>query len=525
MKFTRKILISCIIIASLLIIGKIQSKEELNTDNTSFNINNYPRANIQEMLIENGILSVLNYLSLSDYIENDPISISGNANILSHAQNEGWSGNGSIDNPIVIENLNITNSETIHMITLSNIDLFIEIQNNFLNGVNGAIKEYGDGIWLNNVANCQINANIIQSNAMGISLEPNNRNINISDNSIFDNVGTGIHLYQSSSILIRNNLIFQNLLRGNFPSANGDGIEIDDSSNVNISNNYIYSNEGNGISIRDSTDTISSQNTIQDNTYGIYMTDSSSRSRIESNIIVNNSITGIYLRITSKIFLENNLIANNSENGIKISNSLYKIETINNIINNNGFFGIKLFYCTNSKIVSNYIFNNENGGISFERSNNNNIWNNTFYNNSFFGIELDTTSIGNQFYLNIFKEKFNGQNYVKDNSGSNNWSNGTHGNYWCDYTGSDSNGDGIGDSPYLLSDGASVEDPHPLVDIHICPQHTFQPTDTLETTDTENTSQEISETDNTESSGFELFFFLFGIGCLYYYQRYLKQNN
>ena len=46
---------------------------------------------------------------------------------------------------------------------------------------------------------------------------------------------------------------------------------------------------------------------------------------------------------------------------------------------------------------------------------------------------------------------------------NNQWDDGTYGNYWGDYTGPDTNGDGIGDAPYYISEGKSV-DRYPLME-------------------------------------------------------------
>jgi nitrous oxidase accessory protein NosD len=63
------------------------------------------------------------------------------------------------------------------------------------------------------------------------------------------------------------------------------------------------------------------------------------------------------------------------------------------------------------------------------------------------------------YYNNFFKlgsqVMFIGAEYV------NFWSNGTHGNYWSDYKGTDLESDGVGDVPYYVTE--LNFDPYPLM--------------------------------------------------------------
>jgi hypothetical protein len=46
-------------------------------------------------------------------------------------------------------------------------------------------------------------------------------------------------------------------------------------------------------------------------------------------------------------------------------------------------------------------------------------------------------------------------------SGKNIWDDGSIGNYWSDYDGRDDNGDGVGDSPYIIDE--NNRDKYPLI--------------------------------------------------------------
>jgi parallel beta-helix repeat protein len=257
-------------------------------------------------------------LDSSTYSSHSPISIDGNADFLTQASSNNWVGNGSVDNPIIIENYNITSSATEHMIMILNTDLHFIIRNNLLNGVNGLDKVFGDGIWLNNVRNGQIINNTICSNKMGISLEPNNKHNLITGNMLYNNSASAIHLYQSDFNVITKNIIFKNLIGGSDLTMQGDGIELGASKNNSIQSNIIYENPGTGIIVRDGNYNNLSSNMIYLNQDGITLEDDSKSNNIINNTIFNQTIVGIHLKRSVHNIILTNTITNSSSHGIAI---------------------------------------------------------------------------------------------------------------------------------------------------------------------------------------------------------------
>lgn len=98
---------------------------------------------------------------------------------------------------------------------------------------------------------------------------------------------------------------------------------------------------------------------------------------------------------------------------------------------------------------NNQIFQNNLTGMRLIFSSNNTFFGNNMANNAVYDtVALDQGTKNNIFYANTFPA--NSSIRIQD-AGANFWDNGTTGNYWADYNGTDTNGDGIGDSSYKIT--------------------------------------------------------------------------
>jgi hypothetical protein len=113
--------------------------------------------------------------------------------------------------------------------------------------------------------------------------------------------------------------------------------------------------------------------------------------------------------------------------------------------------GIRL-WSSGTLVVGNTI-TNESQGIGVDESGNI-IEGNLIANNTDYGIGAPKANL-------IFHNSLVNNGHQASPWGINIWDNGCEGNYWSDYIGTDSNGDGIGDTPYIID--TNNQDNYPLM--------------------------------------------------------------
>ncbi len=360
-----------------------------------------------------------------------------------------YSENVNIHKPLTL----IGENKTTTVIDGGNTGTVLSVNADNVNVINFTIcnsgfnfPPYGDdcGVLLNHSVGSNIRHCLITSNRIGLYLFFSQSCL-IDDNIISSNYENGVLLWHSSDNVLNQNEIFNNsynfgVFGGGFSNFNN---------TVDVSNtvdgkpiNYVVGSEDEVFDNQTSIGVLYLINCLNitvrnlnltKNGHGLFwynVTDS----RIE-NVTASENCYGIYLQASN-----------------------------DNIVNNSCCFknwvGIQL-YKSDYNVVENNIAGDCEKGISLYEASHNYLRRNTILNN-LYGIRFSSSHLNSIFHNNLVE---NSEQADLVFSYQNVWDNGCEGNYWSDYNGTDSNGDGIGDTelPWLGIDN------YPLMNLYWSP--------------------------------------------------------
>ena len=430
-----------------------------------FSISAYSLFIHQEKIVQNHLpiisteYSSLHSLTIQkNLIGHNPIAIKNNTDFMAQAKVEGWSGNGSQENPYIIQGLTIHSSGV--LIKIENTDSFFIIRNNILRGqiIEPIWAIEGAGIVLQKVTNGIIENNTIWDAAAGIFFRYSSNNT-ISNNVITNNEYGGIRVESCHNNTISGNVISDNGKSDQFSSSIC-GIFLKQSSSISIFNNSIQNNNQYGINLYLSTNNTIIRNDIGPHRFAAidmvsdimipitqYTYVSSYYNIISKNILYGN-IWGIGIRGSDNI-ISNNIMYNN-EVGLYLGLYNFEMPQVETSVT---------LKASKINISGNFI-SNSSLGIVLANSEENDIVNNSMYNCTNYGIKILHPSSNNLVSMNdLISNNIAGTSQAFDNGSSNNFLK----NHWYEWIGPDSDNNNIVDNPYSIAGESANTDPSPLV--------------------------------------------------------------
>ena len=326
------------------------------------------------------------YSYLIDYVSHDPINIVSNADFAAQKAVEGWAGNGTIDDPYIIEGYNITYNG--YDIRVSNVAAHFIIRNCYLTS-NGTVKNdpYDDGVNFYNVTSGTVTNNIMVNNTDGAIYFGDSKGV-IAENTIFGN-RLGIVLANSSASVTTNDVTgsndvsilildsFDSDISDNYASTiYGDSILLYNATGCTVIHNRFENHSATFRSCRDCTISI---NSCREGS-GILL-DSSSEMTVSFNQIIYPIWTGIEVFRCNLTTVSYNGIWDVNGDGILVNQSdtcqVYGNEAWS-CLN-----GIEIVDERNSTFTFNQIFNQQNYGIRITNGFENTLYGNLLTNDGY----------------------------------------------------------------------------------------------------------------------------------------------
>lgn len=400
------------------------------------------------------------------------IEIVGDADFLSTATAEGWSGNGSESDPFVIEGYDIDAHGAANCIYIADTSFYFVIQGCVLYNTSSegaGAGEAGCGVVIDNAYGKVLNCHIYSHDNCGIYTDY--ADTSVIEGNLIEDCMYGIHLYDTWSAVLSGNTLVGCSIMLNFGMETFTTQIITPDNTVNGRPVYYYTG--------DCTDVVVPQDAgqvilggasnidlvgleLSEQTCGILIGYSSHVRVLDCRL--QDCFIGVDLQYCDNVTVGSSAVQG-ALVGVYARYSENVTVTGNEVSGN--FCGIHLAVCRWSEVFGNNCSANQ-YGIRMQSQGSCSVFDNMLWQNIGYGMWVEGNGtlaiyanafVGNHGAGDVYSTA-TAQAYCDGICTAVSWSLNQKGNHWSDWTSPDSNGDGVVDTPYQMAGGAT--DPYPL---------------------------------------------------------------